>query len=260
MKDEEAEIEIGVIQLPHISNFTDLDPFLQEPETEVRYVTQSDSLGNPDLIIIPGTKNTIDDLIYLKKTGLDQEIIKSANKGTAIIGICGGYQMLGAKIYDPEGTESNQEELEGLDLLAINTTFSPDKLTFQAKATIEGDGEFFNGLEEIEVEGYEIHMGTSQLLTEAAPAFRIKERGEEKVNTIDGAVSDDGLVFGTYLHGIFNNDKFRRNLINVLRKKKGLEAVDREVVSAKEQLEASYEKLAEIVRDNVDMEKIYEIM
>ncbi|SJZ37251.1 cobyric acid synthase [Selenihalanaerobacter shriftii] len=260
LTDQEAEIEIAVIRLPHISNFTDLEPFEQEPNTEVRYINQTDYLGEPDLIIIPGTKNTIDDLVYLKESGLAEQICTAAKNNIPIIGVCGGYQMLGQKIYDPEGTESNWEEIKGLGLLPIETNFSSNKLTFQAEAIIEGGGEFLTDLKESKVEGYEIHMGTSQLLNDNLPAFRIKKRGNDSVNIADGAVSEDGLILGTYLHGIFDNDTFRRNLINTLRQKRGLEPLDEEVKSLKEELESSYNKLADIVRENIDLEKLYEII
>lgn len=260
LQDEDVEVEIAVIKLPHISNFTDLEPFEQEPKTGVRYITQRDQLGNPDLIIIPGSKNTIDDLLYLQETGLAAEIEQAAEKSVPVIGVCGGYQMLGQKVYDPEGTESNWQELDGLGLLPIETTFSPNKLTFQAEAVVKGSGEFFADLTGSEVAGYEIHMGTSQLISDNSPAFRIKKRGQEEVNIADGAVSQDGLVFGTYLHGIFANDNFRRNLINRLRERKGLERLKADTVSHQVKLEESYEQLAAIVRDNLDLDQIYRIM
>lgn len=260
LQDEEIEVEIAVIKLPHISNFTDLEPFEQEPKTGVRYITQRDQLDNPDLIIIPGSKNTIDDLLYLQETGLAAEIEQAAERSVPVIGVCGGYQMLGKKVYDPEGTESNWQELDGLGLLPINTTFSPNKLTFQAEAVVEGSGKFFADLNGSKVTGYEIHMGTSQLIGDNSSAFRIKKRGQKEVNIADGAVSQDGLVFGTYLHGIFANDNFRRNLINRLRERKGLEALKVDTVSHQVKLEESYEQLAAIVRDNLDLDKIYRIM
>lgn len=256
----EAQIEIAVIRLPHISNFTDLAPFDQEPKTEVRYIQPGDQLKEPDLIIIPGTKNTLDDLICLKESGLADQLLAAANKEIPIIGICGGYQMLGQKIYDPAGAESDWEELDGLGLLPVETNFNPHKLTFQAEAMIEGTGAFFADLEETKVEGYEIHMGTSRLLADDSGAFRIIQRGEEEVNITDGAVSEDGLIFGTYLHGLFSNDQFRRNLINVLRERKGLKSLDKVGVSTEEKLEANYEKLAAVVRKNLDLDRIYEIM
>ena len=262
LKSEEAEIEIAVIRLPHLSNFNDLEAFRGEPRTEVRYVERECEIGDPDLIIIPGTKNTIDDLIYLRQSGLDREILAAAKKEVPIIGICGGYQMLGEKLYDPAGTESDWEELDGLGLLPIVTTFNPKKLTFQAQAEIEGDSIFFADLNGGQLEGYEIHMGTSQLIDNGDNnfAFRIKQRGEEEVNVIDGAVSEDGLIFGTYLHGLFNNDQFRRNLINTLRERKGLSSLSEAEVSVRGKLEDNYNKLAEIVRENLDLDKIYEII
>ncbi|MBM7623601.1 cobyric acid synthase [Sporohalobacter salinus] len=260
LQKQEVEIEIAVIKLPHISNFTDLEPFEQEPKTSLKFIDQNDQLDNPDLIIIPGTKNTIDDLLYLQETGLAAEIKSAFQEDIPVIGICGGYQMLGQKVYDPEETESNWQELEGLNLLPITTTFSSDKLTFQAEAVVEGGGEFFTDITESEVEGYEIHMGTSQLINDASPAFRIKKRGQKEVDVADGTVSQNGLVFGTYLHGIFDNDQFRRNLINKLRQRKGLDSLRTDTISRKDKLEESYEQLATIVRENLDLDRIYEIM
>ncbi|MCK8825520.1 cobyric acid synthase [Fuchsiella alkaliacetigena] len=260
---EEAELEIAVIRLPHLSNFTDLEPFADEPKTELRYIEGQDELGSPDLIVIPGTKNTIDDLQYLKEIGLAEQIIEAAKQDTPIIGICGGYQILGEKIYDPDGleaVEADWEELEGLGLLPVTTTFCPQKVTFQAEAVVEGSGAFLSELKNSELRGYEIHMGTSQLLSDCTPAFRIKQRGDERVNIVDGAVSGDGLIFGTYLHGLFENDALRRQIIDCLRIRKGLQPLAAKPAASSDGLEESYDRLAETLRESLDLDKLYQIV
>ncbi|MGM0471777.1 MAG: cobyric acid synthase [Bacillota bacterium] len=256
----EAEIEIAVIKLPHISNFTDLEVFINEPQTAVRYVEEAAQLGQPDLIVIPGTKSTVEDLLYLRRVGLEEEILAAAADEVPIIGICGGYQMLGAKIYDPDRIESEWLEIDGLDLLPVETTINPYKFTFQAEAEVANHNFFAADLVGSKLQGYEIHMGSSQLLADAKPLLRIQRRDQEQVSVADGAVSQNGLICGTYLHGLFNNDHLRRELINSLRARKGLEQLDEEIIKHADHLEQSYQQLASIVRDNLDMAAIYELM
>lgn len=255
------QVDVAVLRLPHISNFTDFDALGDEPDVNLRYIGKDQHLKNPDLIIVPGSKNTIEDLVYLHQSGLAQEILALHAEGTPVIGICGGYQILGRELRDPLHTESAIPVLQGLRLLDTITTFEPEKITCQVEAVISGSGPFLSPMQGARVTGYEIHMGQSSLGPDAQPAFTVTTRSGEGVLCPDGAVSKDGLVLGTYLHGIFDNDQFRRNLINALRKHKGLTPMEEfDGLSVAEQRERDYDKLAQVVRDSLKMPLLRQIM
>ena len=254
------DLEIAVLRLPKISNFTDFDPLLREPDVSLRYVREGEKLGTPDLIIVPGSKNTTEDLLYLKEQGFDVDIQALASQGTPVIGICGGYQMLGKKLADPLHTESDLDELEGLGLIPAVTTFAADKVTHQIAARM-GPNPML-GVKRLQdpLSGYEIHMGRTEFLESVSPAFSIFQRSGQTLDFADGFVSADGLVMGTYIHGIFENDGYRRTLLDALRNKKGLPALDGEAVSYLAHKEAAYDRLAELVRANLDMELVRRVM
>ncbi|MDA8234797.1 MAG: cobyric acid synthase [Clostridia bacterium] len=255
------KVDVAVIRLPHISNFTDFDALQDEPDVQLRYVQKGQKIGKPDLIIIPGSKNTIEDMVYLEKNGFAREIKQLADGGTPVIGICGGFQILGTELHDPKGTESSIPSVKGLSLLDMVTVFEPDKITCQVTGEVIGEGIFLSQVNGQPVTGYEIHMGRTQLLADTRPAFRLTSRSTKEVDVLDGGVSANGQVFGTYLHGIFDNDGLRRHIINTLRLKKGLlpmEEVDG--ISVKEQREKDFDKLAQVVRDSLNMNLLYEIM
>ena len=254
------ELEIAVLRLPKISNFTDFDPLLREPDVSLRYVREGESLGQPDLIILPGSKNTTEDLLYLKEQGFDAQIRQLAKQGTPVIGICGGYQMLGQKLADPLHTESDQDELDGLGLIPAVTTFAPDKVTHQVAAHMGPQPMLGVTRSEARLSGYEIHMGRTEFTGTVSPAFTIVQRSGEAVAFEDGCVSADGLVMGTYIHGIFENDGYRRSLLDALRQRKGLPVLAGEAVSYLERKEAAYNRLADIVRANLDMEHVRRVM
>lgn len=257
----ENKIDVVVINLPHIANFTDFDPLEDEPDIHIRYVGKADKLGTPDMIIIPGTKNTIHDLAYLEKSGLADAIKENDKRGIPIVGICGGYQILGRELHDPLHTESDIDSMKGLGLLNITTTFDPDKITTQVQAEVIGSGPLLDGVKELKLNGYEIHMGRSELGEGVTPVFRIFERSTKEVDVVDGAVRADGKVFGTYIHGVFDNDAFRRHIINLIRAQKGWGPLaDREIVTVTERRDKDFNKLAEVVRNSMDMEKLYQIM
>jgi len=255
-----GKINIEVLYLPHISNFTDFDPLEREEGISLRYIKMGERLGEPDLLIIPGSKNTLDDLYCLKKSGYQKEISNRAKKGTVIVGICGGYQMLGREIYDPEHTESSREKIEGLGLINGVTTLKSEKITFQVRARLLPNPFFDN---QDELSGYEIHTGETVLLEGEKPLFRISKRSSIQTDINDGVVSKEGMVWGTYIHGIFDNNSFRRAFINFLRRKKGLaisSCVNQDKISYQEEKDREYDKLACLVRDNLDMDKIYHIL
>jgi len=257
---KQVDIEIAVIHLPHISNFTDFDSLEREEGVRISYISSGRQLKEPDALIIPGSKSTISDLIYLYQSGLAAEILALASRRVPIIGICGGYQMLGKFISDPYQTESKCQEVNGLGLLEVETIFAhPDKITSQIEAevirTVPGNPK------KTRVKGYEIHMGRTRLAGKVKPAFRIFKRSNQPVEIEDGAVSEDGLVFGTYIHGLFDNDQFRRNFVNFLRQRKGLPALSGENIgSAQRFKEEQFDKLAQLVRENLDLEAVYGII
>jgi adenosylcobyric acid synthase len=256
----QGEVNVAIINLPHISNFTDFDPLTKIPGVKIKYVNKGERIGDCDVLIIPGTKNTIGDLKALKDYGLDKEILNLREKGKFIIGICGGFQMLGKVIKDPYHIESDTEEMEGLGLLSVETVIEREKTTSETKAFLgEELPETLSSLKGLFVTGYEIHMGESHILEEEGHFSVIVERNKEKVKVLDGAVSEDGRVFGTYIHGIFENSLFTKKFINIVRKEKGLTPLE-EVINYREFREKEYDRLADIVRNSLDMERIYQIM
>ncbi|HWR28532.1 MAG TPA: cobyric acid synthase [Negativicutes bacterium] len=254
------DLEIAVLRLPKISNFTDFDPLLREPDVSLRYVREGEALGKPDLIILPGSKNTTEDMLYLKEQGFDASIRQLAAQGTPVIGICGGYQMLGQKLADPLHTESDLDELAGLGLIPAVTTFAPDKVTHQVLARMGPQPMLGAERSAAQLSGYEIHMGRTEFVGPVFPAFSILQRSGQPVAFDDGFVSADGLVMGTYIHGIFENDGYRRSLLDALRVRKGLPPLAGEVVSYLDRKEAAYNKLADLVRANLDMEHVRRVM
>ena len=201
------EIEIVVTHLPRIANFDDFDPIAAEPGVRVRYVTSPEQVGNPDAIIIPGTKSTINDLEWLRSQGFEMIIQKHAQNGGAVVGICGGYQMLGEAVHDPDHVESKLNSAPGLGLLPIETVFAGDKATHQASAQIQNNAGWFAELEGQTIHGYEIHMGRTDSQT---PWLQLTKRSRESVQVADGATSDDGKIWGCYVHGLFANENLRR--------------------------------------------------
>lgn len=254
-----GEIKVAVLRTPKLSNFTDFDALAHEPDVSLYYVQQGQPLGKPDLIILPGSKNTTEDLLYLRAEGYEAEIKARAAEGTPVIGICGGYQMLGASVRDPEHTESAHDEVEGLGLLPTRTTFIAEKLTSQVAASFRSARFLGGGIAAEGLRGYEIHMGRTEFLADAEHPVRIEERAGAKVDAPDGAVSENGLVLGTYLHGLFDHDAFRRAFVNALRARKGLAPIA-ETTNVYAQKERSYNRLADTVRESLDMDLLREIM
>jgi adenosylcobyric acid synthase len=253
-------IDIVVIKLPRISNFTDFNTFTHEKDVRTRFVDKPENIGKPDLLIIPGTKNTIGDLTFLRERGILGEIIELSRQGTMTIGICGGYQMLGKQINDPHHVESSEDSIQGLGLLETVTTFAREKQTYQVKARMLEHGHLFPV--DNELVGYEIHMGetTHNGSKSVRPFARITERAGEMADILDGCVSANGNVIGTYIHGIFDNDEFRSKLIDYLRLKKGLRPSNGRCADFKTTKELRYNELADIVRRNMDMNVVYNML
>ncbi|MBW9150667.1 cobyric acid synthase [Clostridium estertheticum] len=247
-----APIDIVVIKLPHISNFTDLDALKAEEDVSVRFITTKEELGNPDLLIIPGTKNTIDDLITIRDSGLMDAVKKYSNKGT-ILGICGGYQMLGNSLSDPHGVEGSFDKVEGMKLLDIDTLFEDEKITTRVKAR-----SINMKTSNVKTYGYEIHMGKCSYGQKAKPLFEIYDRNGENTLSFDGAINESGNVMGTYIHGVFDGTEFREFIINSLRVKKSIKTKKSKTYESLREKEI--DKLADIVRKNIDMNMIYKII
>ena len=248
----DGTLRVVVVRLPYISNFTDFDPFFCEPDVQLVYSTSPADIENADLLILPGSKNTVKDLLYLKERGIAGSIRRAAERGGRIAAICGGYQMAGRRICDPEHVESDHDEMEGLGLLDIETVFGQAKTTCQAEGRIV-NGPFGIGASETgQLKGYEIHMGES---TGDIGVFEIRRLSATAGTKGGGALLDGsqkGSCFGTYLHGIFENDAFRRSLLNRLRERKCLAPLDAPVSYGRLKEEA-LDRLAGLLREHLDM-------
>jgi len=246
-------IDIVVVQFPRISNFDDFDPLEQEEGVGVRYVRDAASLGQPDLVILPGTKSTIADLGFLRRSGLADAVTRLAQKGTPVIGVCGGYQMLGQAIYDPEGVESSEPSIAGLGLLPVTTTFEREKATHQVTAQVAASVGMLAGATGKEVRGYEIHMGNTRGPGEATP-FLVLERSGKRVCLPDGCLGAGGSILGTYIHGLFQNASLRLSVLHYLAERKGMCLPQWGAIATQEEY---LDKLAALVRAHLDMGPLY---
>ncbi len=252
---KKGKIDIAVIKLPHMSNFTDFNNLERMNDLSVRYVKSIDELDNPHMIIIPGSKNTIDDLKIIKNIGLYNKIKELQANGTLIFGVCGGYQMLGEKIIDDEKIEGNTLEELGLNLLDFKTKFNKEKTTIQTKAVIKDKNPLNEYISNIRLEGYEIHNGVNEYKENAIPFICDEE------NRIIGSINKDGTVIGTYLHGIFDSDEFNLRLIEYIAKRNNISIEDIEKKSSYKQHKLrEYDKLADLLKENIDIKKLEEII
>lgn len=243
---QRAELDVACVDLPHISNFTDLDPLAHEPDVTLRLVRRGNNLGRPDVLILPGTKNVMADTAFLREQDLAEAIVALARTGqTEIVGICGGLQMLGQTISDPHGLESSStRDVQGLGILPLNTTLEQEKTLCQTKAVHLPSG--------LAVFGYEIHHGRTDLTGQGLEAMLRAEDG-----CIAGCVLSGTLTWGTYLHGVFEAAAFRRHFLNTVRARKGLAPLE---PSSGHDMEAALDRLANCVRRNLDMNHIYDIL
>lgn len=291
-------LDIAVLRLPRISNFTDMDPLRFESDVRLRYVEHVEQWGRPDAVIVPGSKSVMEDLAWLRKQGLAAKLAEYAASGGTIAGICGGYEMMGTRLLDPHGTESNVREMAALSLFPFETKFAEEKRTVR----VQGMARLRLGLPGLPVEGYEIHMGRVRWLDQPKrQPFRIWEkslaknersvssfggesasRGDNRTGTggesapeggsgtvtgtgsgtdrapgvPEGACTEDGRVWGTFIHGIFHNDDFRRHWLNGIRSDKGLEPVEA-ALRFRERREAAFGRLAGLARQHLDIGRIY---
>jgi len=246
-----ARVRIGVVRLPHISNYTDFDPLEQEPGVSLRYLDHRDPLDGLDLLILPGTKNTISDLMQLQETGLFPRIQAYALNGGRVVGICGGYQILGQEVRDPMGVEGPPRTETGLGLLPLVTTMAGAKTTTQVQARVAGRPGS-GGV----VEGYEIHMGVTEPRGPGHAAFDLISRNGRPLQVTDGWMSADGRVWGTYLHGLFDNDQFRREFLAAITPGRAQAGEAAPALSFKDFQEAQLDRLADLMRQHLDIGRI----
>ncbi len=244
-KEKVGGFKIKVIKLPRISNFTDFHPFLATDEVSLEYVDDPLKLMDASLVFIPGTKNTIADLRFLKEEGFDLAIRLISKRGIPVFGICGGYQMMGKVIEDPFCVEGGGVE-EGLSLIDAKTFLSEDKTV----ASVSGFSLF---PERLPIKGYEIHMGVTKVY-KYSPLFEIKERNGVFLNEFDGFFDRDRMVFGTYIHGLFDSDSFRTSFLNFLSKNTV------KSLNYSKLRDEMFERIAKVIEENVDMRKIFEIV
>ena len=237
---EGKPLDVAVIRLPRISNFTDFAPLERHPAVGLRYVDRVQALERPDLVILPGTKSTLADLSWLRQSGLEGTILRLVGKGVPVIGICGGFQMLGRTLEDPQGVEGGGS-MHGMGLLPVATTFSRKKSREQKYCQADLPDGFYGRLRGCPLEGYEIHMGTS---------------GGESIFTVEGR------VLGTYLHGLFDSGAFTCGLVDLLLDEKGVEWNGEQSCTedARTFKERQYDRLADMLRRSLDMEAIYRIL
>ncbi|MCR5144119.1 MAG: cobyric acid synthase [Lachnospiraceae bacterium] len=256
-------IQISVIRLPHISNFTDFDVFEQIPEVALNYITMPREIEDADLLILPGTKNTISDMKWLKGSGMETAILKYASKGNPVIGICGGYQMMGQRITDPSGVESGGE-ITGLGLLPVETVLEEQKYRRQVHGQIVEVTGVLDGWQGLEYTGYEIHMGVTKPVEKpkVVDEMDVVYDGRSKLVefTADQSGYAYGNLYGTYIHGFFDRHEIVEALLHSIAKSKGITFDLDKIVDYQELKEQEYDKLAEEMRKHMDLKKIYEMM
>jgi len=246
---------VGVVRLPHLSNYTDFLPLEQDARVALTYLDHPAAVAGLDLVIVPGTKNTISDLIYLQKTGLAAAIVDHARQGGRVLGICGGYQILGEEVHDVLGLEGKPRTARGLGLLPIVTRLEGDKTTTQVRGQVLG----LPGCG-LEVSGYEIHLGATTVRGPGGPALTITIRNGGAAAGSDGWVSPCGLIMGTYVHGLFDADDFRQAFVSTLLglPPEGAEASP--VWSFQAFQEAQFDRLAEALRGHLNLPRIWELI
>ena len=249
-------VDLAVIRLPRISNFTDFNALEVIPGVSVRYVKTVRELKNPDMIVLPGSKNTMEDLLWLRQNGLEAAVLKKAAEGKIIFGVCGGYQMLGETLSDPDHVEAGGQ-LKGMGLLPMDTIFRGAKTRTRVQGSFPKVEGVLKGLTGVKLEGYEIHMGVTTLKEGASPFVNITD-------TVKGTSKEDGAcagnVYGSYVHGIFDKEEVARKIVEAIGEIKGLDVSQMTGVEFAEFKETQYDILASELRKHLDMKKIYEIL
>ena len=250
-------IDLAVIRVPRISNFTDFNPFESMPGVTVRYVKSAAELGDPDMILLPGTKNTMEDLLWMRENGLEALILKAAANGKVIFGICGGYQMLGETLSDPDHVEAGGS-IRGMGLLPMDTVFADGKTRTRVNGTFCEVGGVLDCLTGTKLSGYEIHMGVSTLKDGVDSMTQIEDFVKKDGTKADGA--QHGNVYGTYVHGVFDKEDVAKAVIRGIGRMKGIDTENITGVDFQAFKETQYDILAAELRKHLDMDKIYEIL
>ena len=251
-----GKIDLAVIHYPRISNFTDFDVFEQMPEVSVRYVTNVRELGTPDLIFLPGSKNTMGDLKWIRQNGLEAAVKRAAGK-VPIFGICGGYQMLGCEITDPDSVEEGGQ-IRGMELLPVRTVLQKEKHRCQTTGRLETVEGIFSGLTGCEFTGYEIHMGQTVYCGEDGSVAGTVDKAARPANGAENVVSDStGRIYGSYIHGLFDKGEIAGRMIQTLAGEKGISLEDGVWEDYRIIKERQYDKLADTLREYLRMEEIY---
>ena len=237
-KDENALIDVAVIRLPRISNFTDFNALEYMDGVGVRYVSSARDLGDPDVVMIPGTKNTMEDLLWMRQSGVEAQVLKFASRGKPVFGICGGYQILGQSIADPSGVEHGGD-MAGMGLLPHHTVFGEEKTTMETTGVLSDVTGIFSSLSGQEYQGYEIHMGSQ----------------EKEANIVN-----EGNVYGTYIHGVFDKEGVAKALVSALLEAKGLDFSDVKAFDIDEYKQSQYDILADGLRKSLNLDIIYDMI
>ncbi|HJY81550.1 MAG TPA: cobyric acid synthase [Candidatus Binatia bacterium] len=243
------EVMIGVVCVPRIANYTDFAPLEEEPDVAVHYLTDPATAPRLDMLILPGSKSTVADLRWLRQAGWEDYLVRHLRARGWVIGVCGGYQMLGHRILDPQGVESDTGEIVGLGLLDVTTCFDAEKITAQVQG--------YELSTKLPIFGYEIHAGRVTRQKSAQPLFRLSQRNSHAVDELEGAQSTDGRIVGTAIHGVFESSQFRRGMVDCVRTAKGLASlvaaasVDPAVRRIQE-----YDRFANVLEANADVARI----
>jgi adenosylcobyric acid synthase len=249
VRTQPSAVTVGVVRLPRISNYTDFELLENEPDVAVHYLSDPKTARNIDVLILPGTKNTVADLEWLRAAGWEDFLVRHRRGGGWVVGVCGGYQILGRRILDNERFESERPETIGLELLEIETIFQPEKITERVSAVHLSTG--------LSVSGYEIHAGRIAGVTGSVAVFRIIERNGVAADDFEGARSEDGRVIGTSIHGLFDAAVFRRNFIDMVRESKGLGALGLSVLEdPKAGRGSAFDRVADLLEEHVDMSRV----
>ena len=249
----EGAVRAAVVKLKHISNFTDFQMLPYLPGVSLCYAETAQDLEDQDIILIPGSKNTIEDLLDLRARGMEAALVRHARKGRLLMGICGGYQMLGHLLRDPDHVESCVPETSGLGLLDLDVTFAKEKTTLQSQGVITGRG-WLGQLAGTIVDGYEIHAGRSKFGKDCHTWLTMSD------GSIDGVSNEQGNVLGTYLHGVFDSGHLWKHMVDFARRQKGMAPATGEMISLDAFREKEFDRLAAAVRQSLDMNRIYALL
>ncbi len=257
-KTSNDQLEVAVIRLPRISNFDDFEPLEHEKDVVLRFIEHPEEASGVDLLILPGSKKTVSDLQWLRQNGFSEVIERRVEQGKPVLGICGGCQMLGKLIEDPQKVESEDTIVQGLGFLPLRTRFENSKVTTQVRARIANPSFLTDGQNGGEISGYEIHMGRVETIKNTDVPFEIFNRNEKPVRLLDGAIRKSGHVVGTMIHGLFENDSLRASLLRFLRRQRGI--ADMPATMPIFSKESEYDRLAETVQQHLDLKMLYQII